>query len=92
MPAGLPLTRRPGMVDDGDQPVAIVPDIEHHVAAHRISILEHAANFFKVMPANRLDNARPRFDFVRRIREACHCLTQMLPRNDVHFVRILHNM
>jgi hypothetical protein len=36
------------------------------------------------VPPDRLDDAHPRFDFVRRIRVAFHRLAQMLTRNDMH--------
>jgi hypothetical protein len=44
------------------------------------------------VPADPLDDTHPRFDFVRRIRIAFHRLAQVLPRNDEHSPRILHNM
>jgi hypothetical protein len=44
------------------------------------------------VPANRLDNGGPSFDFVRCIWVAFHRLPQVLTRNDVHLPRILHNM
>jgi hypothetical protein len=43
------------------------------------------------VPANRLDNGAPGFDFVRCIWVAFHRLPQVLTRNDVHLPRILHN-
>jgi hypothetical protein len=36
------------------------------VAIHRIGVLEHAAHFRKIVPPDRLDDAHPRFDFVRQ--------------------------
>ena len=57
MPFGLPFTRRLGIVDDGYQPVSVAPDVEDHVAIDKVGILEHAANFLKIAPADRLDDA-----------------------------------
>jgi len=72
-------------VDDGDKPVPVLSDVEDHVAIHGIGILKHAAHFRKIVPPDRLDDAHPRFDFVRR-------LAQVPTRNDMHSPRILHNM
>jgi hypothetical protein len=44
------------------------------------------------VPANRLDNGGPGCNFVRCIWVGFHCLLQVLTRNDVHLLRILHNM
>jgi hypothetical protein len=41
------------------------------------------------VPANRLDNGGPGFDFVRCIWVAFHRLPQVLTRNDVHLPKIL---
>lgn len=92
MSFGLPFIRRLCIVDDGDKPVPVLSDIKDHVAIHRIGVLKHPANFRKIVPPDRLDDARPRFDFVGRIRVAFHRLTQMLTRDDMHTPRILHNM
>lgn len=92
MPLGLPFIRCLGIVDNGYKPVPVVPDVKDHVAVHGIGILEHAANIIKIVPANRLDNGGPDFDFVRRIWVAFHRLPQMLTRNDMHSPRVLHNM
>lgn len=92
MPLGLPFTRCLSVVDHSYKSVPVVPDVKDHVAAYRISILEHAANIIKTVPANRLDNGRPNFDFVRRSWVAFDCLSQMLTRNDMHSLRVLHNM
>ncbi len=84
MPFRLPFLRCLSIVDDGYKPVPVVPDVKDHVVVHRIGILEHAANIIKIVPANRLDNGGPGFDFVRRIWVAFHRLLQVLTRNDMH--------
>jgi hypothetical protein len=92
MSSSVPLIQRLCVVDHGDQPVPILPDIKDHVAVYRIGILKNTANFPKITPTNRLYYAYPRFDFVRRIGIAFHRLAQMLARNDMHALSILHNM
>ena len=84
MPFSPPFIRRLRIVDDGDEPVTILSDVKDHVVIHMISILEHPANFRKIVPPDRLDNAHPCFDFVRRIPVAFHRLPQMLTRNNMH--------
>jgi hypothetical protein len=71
-------------VDHGDKPVPIPPDVKDHVVIDRICILKDAPNFREIVPPDRLDNAYPRFDFVRRIRVAFHRFAQMLTRDDMH--------
>ena len=83
MPVSLPCIRCLSVMDDGYRPVPVVPNVEDHVAIHKIGILEHAANFIKMVPADRLDNGGPSLDLVRRIRVAFHRLPQMLARNDM---------
>jgi hypothetical protein len=92
MPFRLPFLRCLSIVDDGYKPVPVVPDVEDHEAFHRIGILEHSTVIIKIVPANRLDNGGPGFDFVRCIWVAFHRQPQVLTRNDVHLSRILHNM
>jgi len=65
MPSGLPFIRRLSAVDDGYNSVPVVPDIRDHVAVYKIGILERSADLIKTVPANRLDNGGPSFDFVR---------------------------
>jgi len=71
-------------MDDGDKPVPVLSDVEDHVATHGIGVLKHSANFHNVVPPDRLDDAHPCFDFVRRIRVALYRLSQMLACNDMH--------
>ena len=79
MSFGLPFTRRLRIVDDGDKPVPVLSDVKDHVAIDKIGILKHAAHFRKIVPADRLDDAHPSFDFVRRIRVAVPS-----PRSDAY--------
>ena len=92
MPFGLLFTRCLGIVNHGYKPVPVVPDVEDHIAVHRISVLEGGANFVNIVPPDCLDDNHPRFDFVRRIFVTCNRLAQMLTGNDMHLIIILHNM
>jgi hypothetical protein len=92
MPFGLHFFCRLGIVNDGDKPVTVPSDVKDYVAIHVIGILEDAANFVKIVPADSLDDTHPRFDFVRRIRISFHRLAEVPSRNDEHLPRILHNM
>ena len=82
MSLGLPFTQCFGIVDDCYKPVPVVSNVEDHVAIDKVGILEHAANFTKIVPWGHLDNGGPCHYFVRRIRVAFHRLLQMLTRND----------
>ena len=92
MPLGLPLLRRLSIVHDSYKSVPVVPNIKDDVAFYRIGILERSADLIKIVPANRLDNGGPGCNFVRCIWVGFHRLPQVLPRNDMHSVKILHNL
>jgi len=91
MPLGLPFIHCLCIMDDGDKPVPIVPNVEDYVALDKIGILKRAANIVKTVPADRFNKSGPSHDFVRRIWVAFHRLPQMLTRNDMHSSSILHN-
>ena len=59
MPFGLHFSCRLGIVNDGDKPVTVPSDVKDYVAIHVIGILEHAANFVKIVPADSLDDTHP---------------------------------
>lgn len=84
MSSGLHFSRRLCIVDNGDKPIAVPPDVKDYVAIHVVGILKHAANFVKIVPADTLDDTHPCFDFLRRIRIAFHRLAEVLSRNDDH--------
>lgn len=92
MPLSLPFLCRLRIVGDGYKPVPVVPDIKDDVAFYRIGILERSADLIKISPANRLDDGGPGFDFVRCIWVGFHRLPQVLPRNDMHSAKVLHNL
>ena len=92
MSVGSHRLRRLSIVDDGYKSVPVVPNIKDHVAFYRISILECSADLIKIVPADHLDDGGPGFDFVRRIWVGFHRLPQVLTRNDVHVIRLLHNL
>ena len=64
---GLLFIRRLCVVDDGDKPVPISPDIEYDMSFDMIRVLEHAANFRETVPPGSFNYAHPCFDLVRRI-------------------------
>lgn len=84
VPLSLHFARHLSVVDHRYKPVSVVPDIEDHVAIYRICILEYAANFRNVVPANRFDDGFPRSNLVSCIGMLFNGLLQMLKRNDVH--------
>jgi len=89
---GLPFLGRFRIVDDCDKSVAILPHIEDHISLHVVGVLERAANLWKIVPSNLLDDSRPCADFVRRIWIFFRSPVQMLARNDMHPLIVLHNM
>lgn len=92
MPLGLPFLGRIRIVDDRYKSVPVMPKVEDHVALYRIGIVEGSAHFVKIVPANRLYNHGPSFNFVRCIRVGFYRLPEVLTRNDMHLMRILHNL
>ncbi len=84
--------RRLGIMDDGDEPVPIPSNIENHISVDIIGILEDLAYFREIVPANCLNDARPGFNFTRRIPILPHGLVQMPASNDIHFLIVLHNL
>jgi hypothetical protein len=72
------------VVNHGDQPVPVLPNVKDHVTPNVIRIFKSATNFRKIVPANGFHNGCPRFDLVRRIWVILDRLTQMLQRDDVH--------
>jgi hypothetical protein len=84
VPSGLLPISRLGIVDDGDRPVSILPEVEDRVPVDIIGICKHAANFQKFVPPDSFDYRRPSFDFVCRIRIAMDGFVQMPSGDDIH--------
>jgi hypothetical protein len=84
VPIGPSFSRGLCIVDDGDKPVPILSDVKDHVVIHMIGVLKYPANFRKIVPSDRSDDAQPRFDLVRRIWVAFYRLPQVFTRNDMH--------
>ena len=80
------------VVNDSDEPVAVLPNVENHASLHVVGICERAANLRKIVPSNLFDDDHPCFDLVRRIWISVHGPVQMLTRDDMHPEIILHNM
>lgn len=88
----LPLAARFRVVNNRDEPVSILTNIEDYVPLHIVGVPEGVANFQKIVPSDPCNDCHPRADLVRRIRIPSHSLAQMLAGNDVHSLRLLHNM
>jgi hypothetical protein len=84
MPFSLLLISRLGVVNDGDKPISILPEIEHHVRVDIVGIREHVPNLRKVVPSDGFDDRYPGSDFARRIRIALSGFVQMPSSDDVH--------
>jgi len=92
MPLGSLLIHCFCVVNDCDEPVAVLPNVENYVSLHIVGIFERAANLRKIVPSNLFDDSHPCFDLVRRIWVLAHRLVHMLTRDDMHHEMILHNM
>jgi hypothetical protein len=92
MPSGSLLIRCFRVVNDCDEPVAVLPNVEDYVSLYIVGIFECAANLGKIVPSNLFDDDHPRFDLVRRIWALPHRLVQMLTRDDMHHKMLLHKM
>src|ERR1700694_2349893 len=75
-----------------DEPVAVSPDVKHHVSVDVVCVAEHEPNIRKIVPSNTFDYSDPCFDLVRRIWIGLHGFTQMLARHNMHCPIVLHNM
>ena len=64
MPLGSPLTHCLCVVNDCDEPVAVLPNVENHVSLYVVGIFERAANFRKIVPSNLFDDNHACFDLV----------------------------
>jgi hypothetical protein len=80
------------IVNDCDEPVAVLSNVKNYVSSYIVGIFERAANLRKIVPSNLFDHNHPCFDLVRRIWILPHRLVQMLTRDDMHHGMILHNM
>ncbi len=84
MPVRLLLVTGLGVMDDGDEPIAISPDVEDYIPIHVIGILEHLTHFRETVPANSFNDGRPSLNLTRCILVLLHGLVQMLAGNDIH--------
>ena len=56
-----------GIVDNGDEPVPVLPDVEDDVAIDIVSALEVAADLREIVPANGFNDRHPGLDLVYSI-------------------------
>ena len=92
MPFGFFSFYRLHVMDDGDQPVTIAPDVENHELAHGVGVLENGLHLFGIMPVRPLDDGLPRFDLVRRVFVLSRRLLKVLLGDDVHPLIVLHEV
>ena len=80
------------VVDNGDEPISVLPDIEDDVAIDIVSALEVAADLREIVPANGFDDRHPSFDLVCGIGMLLCCFIQVPTGDDVHKEMILHKL
>ena len=74
------------VVNDGDQPVAVLADIEDHVAIHIIGIFEDLSHTHEIPPSSLGSDPEPGADFSGGIRKLLFGQRQMLACDNVHGV------
>ena len=79
-----------GTVNDSNQPVAVPPNIEDHIAVDVIGILEDLPHFRETMPSTPLDDACPGLDLASRFWMFPYRLAQMPAGDDMHSLIVLH--
>jgi hypothetical protein len=67
-------------VNERDEPIAISPDVEHHVSVDVVGVTKHEPNF----RSDAFDYSDPCLDLIRSIWILLHGLAQMLARHNVH--------
>ena len=73
------------IVNDRDEPVAVSPDVEHHVSVDVVGVAKHEPNFRKIVPSDAFDYSDPCLDLIRSIWVLLHGLAQVLARHNVHW-------
>ena len=84
MPLGSLLIRCFRVVNDGYEPVAVLPNVEDHITLDIVGIFERPSQLQKILPTNLFDDRHPGLYLVRRIRVRLHGLAQVLTRNNMH--------
>jgi hypothetical protein len=79
-------------MNDRDEPVAVSPDVKHHVSVDVVGIPKREPNFRKIVPSDAFDYCDPCLDILRSIWILLSGLAQMLARYNVHWPILLHNM
>jgi hypothetical protein len=80
----LPVNAFLRVVDNGNKPIPILPEVEDDVTVDIVGIPDHTANFGEILPPRRFDDYRPGFDFVCRVRISIGGYLQMPSGNKVH--------
>lgn len=79
-------------MDNGDEPIAISPNVEDHVPIHVVGILKHLSHFREAVPPNSFHNDRPGFNLIRRILVLLPGFVQVPAGNNMHSLTILHDL
>lgn len=90
MPLGSPLPTRFRIVNHSDQPVSVLANVKYHVSLDVVGVLECETNLQEIVPSNLFHDSCPSTDLVCGIRILFRSTVQMLARNDVHLLIVLH--
>lgn len=71
-------------MDHRDQPIAIVADVENHIAIDLVGVLEPLPHFFKVVPAHGSSNRKPGSYLAGSIRVLPDGFGEMTARHNMH--------
>lgn len=80
------------IVNHRDQSVSILANVKYHVSFDAVGVLERFANFQEIVPSNLFHDSCPRTDLVCSIRILFRSIVQMLARNDMHSLIVLHKL
>ena len=69
MSLSLPSLRRLRLVDDGNEPVPITPEIKNHATIHVIRVFVDVPHLLKIMPSGGINDGLPILDFTSRVLE-----------------------
>ena len=92
MSQGSPHLVRFRIVNHRDQSVSILANVKYHVSFDVVGVLECVPNLQEIVPSNLFHDSCPRTDLVCSIRILLRSIVQMLARNDVHLLIVLHKM
>ena len=80
------------VVNHRDQSVSILANVKYHVSFDVVGVLECVANLQEILPSNLFHDSCPRTDLLCNIKILFRSIVQMLARNDVHLLIVLHKL